>query len=63
MHQIAVRSKGKTGHFLFAWEPDENIIDIVRKNMCYRVKLYNDGIRRNFQVIDEHPKDSEIEME
>ena len=63
MHQIAVRSKGNTGHLLFAWEPDENIIDIVRKDMRYRVKLYNDGIRRNFQVIDEHPKDSEIELE
>ena len=54
MHQIAVRSKGNTGHLLFAWEPDENIIDIVRKDMCYRVKLYNDGIRRNSKTSSGH---------
>lgn len=51
---MEVRSNGNNGKFLFTWNPDINCVDIVKRGMLYRVKLYRDRSPA-FKIIDKCP--------
>lgn len=55
---MEVRSNGETGKFLFDWHPETDCIDIVKKGMFYRIKLYG-GLNPSFKIVDKRPWDAE----
>ena len=55
---MEVRSNGDKGKFLFTWNPEINCVDIVRKGMFYRVRLYRNRFP-SFKIIDKRPWSSD----
>lgn len=53
---LQVRSDYTDGKFLFEWDPAENTIGIVQKNMFYRVKLIPQGTSGRYRVLEKRPK-------
>ncbi len=60
MDDESIRCQGKDGKFLFEWNPALNTIGIVRKDMFYRVQLFQDRINGSYQVIEQHPKNEAV---
>ena len=60
MDDESIRCQGKDGKFLFVWNPVLNTIGIVRKDMFYRVQLFQDRINGSYQVIEQHPKNEAV---
>ncbi len=56
MDDECIKCQGRDGKFLFEWNPVLNTIGIVRKDMFYRVRLYNDKVQGSYQIIEQHPK-------
>lgn len=53
---MEVRSEYSGGKFLFEWDPGENTIGIVQKDMFYRVKLISSGKGGKYRVLEKRPK-------
>lgn len=56
MDDECIKCQGRDGKFLFEWNPVLNTIGIVRKDMFYRVRLYNDKVQGSYQIIEQRPK-------
>lgn len=56
MDDECIKCQGRDGKLLFEWNPALNTIGIVRKDMFYRVRLYNDKVQGSYQIIEQHPK-------
>lgn len=56
MDDECIKCQGRDGKFLFEWNPVLNTIGIVRKDMFYRVRLYNDKVQGSYQIIEQYPK-------
>lgn len=56
MDDECIKCQGRDGKFLFEWNPVLNTIGIVRKDMFYRVRLYNDKAQGSYQIIEQCPK-------
>lgn len=59
MDDESIQCKGKDGKFLFSWNPVFNTIDIVRKDMFYRIRLCRNKVNgsNSYQVIEQHRKE------
>ena len=51
---MEVRSKGDSGKLLFAWDPDKNIVEIVKCGELYRIKLFH-SFQKPFLILDHYP--------
>lgn len=49
---MEVRAQNGKGHLLFEWNPETHTIELIRKNMFYKVYLDNN----TYIVEEEHPK-------
>lgn len=58
-----IKCQGRDSKFLFEWNPALNTIGIVRKDMFYRVRLYNDKMHGSYQIIEQHPKKKDFQTE
>ena len=54
--RLDVRSDYTGGKLLFEWDPTENTIGIVQKDMFYRVKLIRNGMNGRYRVLEKRPK-------
>ena len=57
MHMILeIRSGTGGGKLLFAWNPGDDIIDIINKGFLYRIKLVKQGKQGAYYILDKRPK-------
>lgn len=59
---MKVRSENGTGKLLFEWDPTENTIALVQKNMYYRVKLLSEETGSTYHVVEKRPKDKDVQQ-
>ena len=52
----AIKCKGNDGKLLFVWNPSDDTISIIRKDVYYKVKLDVQGKKATYCIVDEHPK-------
>lgn len=53
---MQVRTDYSKGKLLFDWDPKDNTIGIVLKNMFYLIKLIPGGSRSSYRIIEKRPK-------
>lgn len=53
---MEVRSEYTNGKLLFEWNPKENIVSIVHKDMLYRVKLIQQTEDSKYCVLEKKQK-------
>lgn len=56
MNNKCIKCQNRNGKLLFVWYPALNTIEIVRKDMLYRVRLSNDTVQGSYQIIEQRPK-------
>ncbi len=49
-----VRSNGNTGKLLFEWNPERNVIDIVKCGMLYKVYLSSNSAHP-YKILERKP--------
>ena len=54
---MEVRSEYTNGKLLFEWNPKENIVSIVHKDMLYRVKLIQQTEDSKYCVLEKNKKE------
>ncbi|WP_278884838.1 hypothetical protein [[Ruminococcus] torques] len=52
-----IRSNGDTGKLLFEWNPERNIIDIVKSGMLYKIRLSNNS-SQPYKILEKKPYNS-----
>lgn|GEM_PF-3952449 len=57
--KIEIRTNNGSGKKLFEWNPENNTISLINKNMYYRVQLYQEAYR----ILEEHPKKKDTDTE
>lgn len=53
---LEVRSDDESGKLLFSWNPDDNTVDIVKKDTLYRVKLVKQRTGGAYRILEKRPK-------
>ena len=53
---MEVRSDNTSGKLLFEWNPTDNVISIIRKDMFYRIELIRQGECSKYRVIEKRTK-------
>lgn len=54
--EMKVRTNYDSGKLLFDWNPDENTIGIVQKDMFYRVQLLPKSGQGEYRIVEKRPK-------
>jgi len=49
-----VRSNGNTGKLLFEWNPERNIVDIVKCGTLYKIRLSNNS-SQPYKILSKKP--------
>lgn len=51
-----VRTDYETGKLLFQWDPQNNIISIVHKDMMYKIQLLRNSDSHTYKIVDKRNK-------
>lgn len=58
MDESYVVCKGDDGKFLFEWDPRQNTIGIIRRDMFYRVQLLQRELKgQRYRIVEQRPKE------
>ena len=58
--RLVVRSEYGSGKFLFEWDPTDDTIDIVQKDMFYRIQLLRLETGGTYRIVDKLPKQTTL---
>lgn len=59
---MQVRTNVTTEARLFDWDPENNVISIVKKDMIYRIKLFSEyNGEHHYKVIDRRLKNNKTQ--
>lgn len=53
---MEVRTKNGNGKMLFDWDPENDQIEIISKDMCYLVELQKQPQGGSYRILSEKPK-------